>query len=257
MKYSFLPFVMLALAGATEIARSQVQQYGPPASPLSWTVVETKKPLDRSAFPASRDLLGDVPDHPVSVRLANLIDERPFGERKERRVYLARFESVTVRAPDDTTHASIALTVAYDAQSNDLVCAFTDPSPQWAVSTLPAADITSRAKDAGWEISPARYDALKSSLTDVLAAAWKRFAVDPSKEGQVIIRPRFVANKFPADNVQGTYVAQYPPSNVWIVEALGAVVMVRRVDGEVWNLTTLVAQFRDGDLMDLPSMILP
>ena len=255
MRISLLLPVSIALVVIIVEGHAQPLNYGPSASPLSWKALRPEQPIKEAEFSLSRGRLGDVPEHPMSLQLADLKDGRPYGDKEERRVILARFEPVLVRAPEDKSPASITLTVACDAATKELVCAFTDPSPRWIVSTLDPGVVDSSAIDDGWEMSPARYDSLKSSLTDVLAAAWRTFGVDPSKTGQVIIRPRFVANKYPAE--QGTLVPRYRPCNVWIVEMLGTEIIKHRVFGADHNLTTLVAQFRDGDLTQLPSRVLP
>jgi hypothetical protein len=188
--------------------------------------------------------------------MVELRDDSPFGEKSARIVWLARVESVTVRAPDANA-VSVELLMAFDTTTNNLVCAFTEPSSQWAYSALDPGDAESSAADAGWEVAPAKYESLKSTVPDVLAAVWKQFGVDPAKAGQVIVRPRFVANKFPTDEIDGRSVPRYPPTNVWIVEALGTVIMQRRIGGEDRDLTTLIVQFRDGDLASLPGMIRP
>lgn len=106
-------------------------------------------------------------------------------------------------------------------------------------------------------MSPAQYDNLHSTLTEVLATVWKNFCVDPSTTGQVIIRPRFVADRDPTYDIDGKLVPQDAPSNVGIVEVLGTVAARRHLFGEDRLLTTHVALFRDGDLEYLGGVIGP
>lgn len=250
MKCLFHMAAMIALGAITACGHAQPVQYGRPSSPLSWRVLTAEEPIRESEFSLSRNILGSVPEHPTSLVLADFKDERPYGEKEQRRVLLARFDSVVVRAANEGSPTVIALNVACDAETKELVCAFTDSSPRWAVSTLPPQDImTGFTRSGGWRVSPARYDSLRSSLTDILAAVWKDWGgLDLSTAGQVIIRPRFVTSRFPAREVEGTLVPLYPPSNVWIVEVLGTPIMARAIAGEECWLTTLIAQLRDGDL---------
>jgi hypothetical protein len=112
-------------------------------------------------------------------------------------------------------------------------------------------EIESRASH-NLEMAPVQEN-LQSTLTAVLGALWENFAIDPTKAGQIVIRPRFVTEKVhPKDAHTGEPIVQ-PPMNVWIVEVLGTVVMRR---GN-WLPTVLVAQFRDGDLKMLIGEVIP
>ena len=224
-------------------------QYGPPVSPLFFKDLEPTKPSSTVEFSPRREFLG-VSKQPASVKMVELLDEHPYGENGRRTVWLARYELVRVQAPDTSRSAAVALSLAFDTATSDLLCAFTDPAPRWARSTLPPLDPEAHTAEEGWKSSPAHYEELRSTLTEVLAVLWKRSGVDPSKTGQIVIRPRFVANPNFVNTVDRSPL--YPPANVWIVEVLGTVVMRRHFLGQEHLLTTLVAHVRDGDLKVLP-----
>jgi hypothetical protein len=166
---------------------------------------------------------------PSSVKLAQLSDARPYGEAGQRPVWVAQFDSLAVPSPDGTTSMTITLSLAFDAVTGDLVCAFTPPAAQWVRSTEACWDIQARQK---WELSSARSELLRSTVTQVWTALW-RMGSDPRQAGQIIIRPRFNATE-----------RFQPPSNVWVVEVLGKF-HLRRYEH---LFTTRVLVFRDGEL---------
>jgi hypothetical protein len=234
-------------------ARSQGSALTPAASPIVCTPVQGMHPVDAAVFQRSRDAVGDVSKHPSSVHPYNLNDARPYGEAAERVVEVAVFDAVPVRSPDEWQSSRVRLSLAFDDESGALVCAFTEPKSVWVASKTDPASLEGRAVTAGWHTGPAHGD-LTSKLTEVLEALWRRFGIDPAKAGQVVIRPRFVTNDYPAEGKLGP---RYPPANVWVVEVLGTVVGEKTDHDEKRVFTTLVAQFRDGDLESLPSMMLP
>lgn len=245
---------LVAFAGG---ARSQGSALSPAASPIVCTPVQRMHPVDAAVFQRSRDAVGDVSKHPSSVHPYNMNDARPYGEAVERVVEVALFDAVPVRSPDAWQSSRVRLSLAFDDESGALVCAFTEPKSVWVASKTDPASLEGRAVKAGWHTDPARGD-LTSTLTEVLEALWRRFAIDPAKAGQVVIRPRFVTNDYPADETEGgKLVPRYPPANVWVVEVLGTVVGEKTDHDETRIFTTLVAQFRDGDLESLPSMMVP
>jgi len=255
IRLTAIGFALLgALAGG---AGAQGSAIAPAASPVVCTPVQGMHPVDAAVFQRSRDAAGDVSKHPSSVHPHNLNDARPYGEAAERVVEIALFDAVPVRSPEAWQSSRVRLSLAFDDRSGALVCAFTEPKSAWVASKTDPASIEGRVLKAGWHTEPAHGD-LTSTLTEVLEALWRRFGVDPATAGQVVIRPRFVTNDYPADEAEGgKLVPRYPPANVWIVEVLGTVVGEKTDHDERRVFTTLVAQFRDGDLESLPSMMLP
>lgn len=246
----------VVMAAAVALAQTAGPDRGPSQGPVTVTPVKTTRRVSAAAFLKAREIIGNVAQQVTSVHAVELEDARPYGEVAQRTVELARFESVPVRSPNGWESVSIPLSLAFDADTGAFVCAFTDAKDEWVRSPLDSGAIEKRVADAGWKTAPC-HGPLASTLVDVIEAAWKRFGVDPGKAGQVVIRPRFVTNAYPADEVGGKMVPRIPPADVWIVEILGVVVMERDDEYGHRSLTTLVAQFRDGDLESLPSMMLP
>ena len=209
---------------------------GPAASPLSWKPIESRK---QAAF-APRQRIASVDGRPVSVVLVHFRDARPYGERSQRDVWLARYDSVRVQI--DSTRAAVVehLSAAYDAATGDLVCAFTDSAPRWIRSKLKPVDFEARVrKSRRSELAPAAYANLQSTPGDILGALLGEWNIDLSTVGQIVLRPRFVTAQFPARRFEGKLTPVIPPSNTWIVEVLGT-----KADQE-YGFATLVAEFRD------------
>jgi len=214
-------------------------------SPLSWSVVETLKPGD-SKFVPPAGVLG-VLRPPATIERVEFQDQRPYGERKERSIWLVRYQSVPIRGP---RLASVPLSVAFDAVTGDVVCAFTDPAPVWAhgvwapkVAVRWEADRESTTTRLWGEApAPAKYESLKATLTEVLEALWKQEGIAPDSAGQIILRPRFFMNTWPKiGSINGP--PMYPPANRWIVEVLGRFIQ----EALEQKLTTLVVSFVDVD----------
>jgi hypothetical protein len=246
-----LAIVLLELCSAR--ADESDVAYGPPASPLSWKVIDPRLTCDWSRFRVQHDYLGS-PSKPAALVLAALDDERPYGTSSPTKVWLARFDSVLIQAQGKATR-SISISLAFDASSHDLVCAFTDPSPVWAQGAKGRL-IESKFAEAGRVTSPAHYKSLKSSVVAVLTEAWQNWGLDPTEQGQVVLRPRFAEFKY----------SQEPACNVWIVEALGKYIMTRYGPPSLGHdstsakqrgfvLTTKVDAYRDQDLKFVGGLI--
>lgn len=213
---------------------------GPPDSPLTWKPLRARRKGDVRAFaPAQR--IAPFNGNPRSVTLAHLKDDRPYGESAERDVWIAVYDSILVRA-DSARSAVVRLSGAFDAQTGDLVCAFTDPAPRWMRSVSKPRDVEAEFKQSK-QVLPAAYASLRSTPAELLAEMWRVFGIDPRNAAQIVMRPRFITAEFPARPFEGRYIPVRQPSNQWIVEVLGT---VTPLGGYEW--TTLVALFLDGDL---------
>ncbi len=212
------------------------RDYGPPAGPISWQDGEPiEQKLAAKTFP-NRRVLG-TPREPSSVKMVQLHDDRPYGELPDQSVWLARYDSVSVVAPDSNSSVVVTLSCAFKADTGELLCAFTDASSQWVRSSEATGATTSFLG----KMYPARCEDLRSNVQDVLATYWWQFGIDPRRLGQIIVRPRFNNNEL------RSLILIEPPSNVWIVEALGRSFLESH--GKL--LTTQVYLFRDGDLKGL------
>jgi hypothetical protein len=188
---------------------------------------------------------------PTSLERMELQDDHPYGEKKKRDVWLARYEAVPVLAPDRKDSVAVALTLAFDTESWNLLCAFTDPAARWPPSRAGLQEIAARGS-LDCQFSPAHYDSLQATVTDILRALWDAFHVDPSKAGQIILRPRFVTREHPMRQVvdpkhpwerhsEGPIIPGFLSSSIWVVEVLGTIILRRRDT----LYTSLVAQFHD------------
>lgn len=175
---------------------------------------------------------------PVSVRRVELRDERPFGEEAERAAWLVRYASVPYGPPE-----GVPFNVVFDAESENLIGAFTDAATSWAHPGISPLGTLSADQSEIWgeRPFPARYGELRSTVLQVLDAFVLAEHPDLGKVGQVILRPRFFLNTWPKKELHGA--STYEPANMWIVEQLGTPV------GEHYGvfLTTLTAVFFDAD----------
>jgi hypothetical protein len=98
-----------------------------------------------------------------------------------------------------------------------------------------------------FKLSPALYEGIRSSVSDVFNRIWELHNKDPRRVAQIIVRPRH------NDNDLGMLTIPEAPSNVWVVEALGEVLW-RDDQGDK---TTWVMVYRDSDLKELFGTVAP
>lgn len=239
-------------------------RYGTSASPLSWAEVPSS---ENSGLSGPGQVFGpEMP--PASVKLVEFRDARPYGERSVQFAWLARYDSIQV-SKSPAEHAVLTLFVAYDARTTEVRCVFTAPSTSWLRSPLESDDVLSRVSHE-CATRPAQYSTLTSGIPAVLGALWTGYDIDPTTAGQVIIRPRLVQHYGPQKWLDGELVPRDPPANEWIVEVLGT--RIRTVypppaydlpgaavslNSNGFDLTILVAFFRDGDLKDVGGLVTP
>ena len=220
----------------------QLFEEGAAASPLSWKPIRSRREAASSPF-APRQRIANVDLQESSVDLVHFNDDRPYSELKRRKAWIARYDSVPVHAKDGRG-AIVSLSAAYDAETGNLVCAFTDAAPRWIRSRHKPIDIEARVMSSrGDSMAAADYESLRSTPAEVLGALLDTF-FEPFTAGQIILRPRFVTRKFPARRFEGNLIPTIPPSNSWIVEVLGM-----KADFE-YGYATQVIQFRD-DTLDM------
>jgi hypothetical protein len=224
-------------------------------SPLSWRSLKTTE----AGALAPRSLGHAIRDsklvNQAAMEQVELSDARPYGEATTTRALLMRIDAVPVEIANGR-RANVTLTVAVDAVTNELICAFTPESQDWVFPVVSSTGIEETVQNVGIVSSPARYSRLRSSLEEVLAALWEGFAVNPARSGQIIIRPRFVEYTRAFRDVEKR-IPLHEPCNVWLVEVLGTKITEHELGGRMIPVTTLVANFRDGDLKLMPSVILP
>lgn len=246
--------ISTSLSAMTVRADATTIEQGPPISPLAWQVLDAKS--GNSMEGGLHDSLLGSTRQATSVIRVRFRDERPYGETQEQNVWLARYDSVPVGSPDEVNVAGVTLFLAFQ-DTGELLCAFTPPAKSWARPPAIKALSIEASTNARWTMSPAHYGSIRSTLTDVMATLWKSFGVDPRKTGQLVLRPRFVAEREAKQDINGNLVPSDGPANAWIVEVLGTAAARRVLLGEERVLTTRVDLFRDGDLKYLGGVIAP
>jgi hypothetical protein len=166
-----------------------------------------------------RQQITNVECAPRSVSLVHFRDARPYGEKGNRDVWLARYDTVRVRIDGTSSAVVDHLTGAFDATTGNLLCAFTDSAPRWIRSKRKPEDFEARVRESRRSvIAPASYADLKSTPGDILGAMW-RTRSGSEAAGQIILRPRFVTAQFRRERS-----SKFIPVirlNTWIVEVLG------------------------------------
>jgi len=79
----------------------------------------------------------------------------------------------------------------------------------------------------------------------------------PTKAGQIIIRPRTLAQKTGGYDEDGKALPPPAPENVWVIEQVGSVLGTRHLGDREHTLTTNVMFLRDGDLQNRGGLLLP
>jgi len=219
--------------------RDEYVEYGSAASPLTWHEVDEPTAEASVPFSPHHEYVG-FDTQVTSVKKVEFEDARPYGEDGKCLVWLVRYETVSIPAPDSSRSATVSLSLAYDVATGNLLCAFTDPAAIWARSPKTSAQIEWVGK-LGCKFSPARFEALESTLVEVLRALWESTRVEPSKTGQIVIRPRFATCRTPSKLVGGKHVPIHAPANVWHIEMMGGVF----IDRGDWQGTTIIAKYSD------------
>jgi hypothetical protein len=199
MKASFAAVAIASVLFAGSRAAGEELALGPPASPLSWTLVLSRDSRP-PALPYSVALGTDA--SPDSIACVELFDMHPFGESERNTVWLARHDSITV---NDSTGVSSTVTLysAFTIPGGELLAAFTAPAPEWIRSKDERWRI-----DTGWRMAPRR-TVSKSTVLDVLELVLPQL----KDAGQIILRPRYSSDT--------NFVGEPPFGDVWVVEVLG------------------------------------
>lgn len=172
--------------------------------------------------------------------VATLTDRRPYGDPRSPAKIIECGE-VPIDL-DERTRIQIGISLAFTSEKRELLCAFT------AVGAAPPQKATSediKARESlGRQFAPAHYSELRSSIADVLAAAWRYHHIDPREAAQVVLRPRWVVYEGVTDSRTGA--PAYAPANIWIVEVLGFDVQFPH-----GHPRAIILHLRDGDLEHL------
>lgn len=227
---------------------------------LTWTRVAANAG-DRTVVMSKSEtvsLLGEAEFQPTSTEFVRIADRYPFGNPGEQLVWLYEYSRIIAEHPKTGQSLSLAVTIALENESRHIVTAFTPRREEkWVGSVIPLANLEEKAQTQGWIASPLREEELRSTIPEVLTALWRRFGINPAEAGEIILRPRRVRFLHPVRRVGDSLEVIPDPVTVWIVQVNGTLVLERSNMGKKQRLTTLIAQFTDGSLEYLPSLILP
>jgi hypothetical protein len=194
-----------------------------PDSPLTWRAVSEPANLTSAdALDLARSCFGDSAIDAGPPTLVRLSDRNTLGVPvNDVLAYLVRFDVVSFArsyaGKNDTMATGVI--VAIDASTGTLILAFTPPSETW-MPILPTPDRMEDDTEKRMTLSRARMP-VESSLRDVFAACFERGKA-LFDAGQLVVRPRWAARKFPALPMDGNLVSIATPSNVWLVHGMGA-----------------------------------
>jgi len=209
-----------------------------PQSPFSWDLLPRSN--TEKAFAIDESILG-VSLQPSSVSLVTLHDQRPYGETQDSPAWLVRYKQVPVPGPEGEPPTPVTLLLFFQVSTNQLIAACTEAAPVWAKTEWTSRHITERA--ILWEFFPLESNALHSSIVEVLTHLWKTRTVNPTRVGQITIRPRQFIRRTVIDS--DDVPAPQSKSVGWVVEVLGTNIGVNPGGGPI---CTQLYVYRDGGL---------
>jgi hypothetical protein len=224
-------------------------------SPISWERRSGASPASAEvakAADAASTWTGLPPDHTDFVRLT---DRRPFGRLAESDAWLSTFEHVRITL-ERGKESYVTLYVAVSADTKEPFLAFTPASSVWPERTLPARDPKKAAEKNGWAVTPVE-GRVTGRVQHVLSVLNRNLGLDPAQCGQIILRPRYIANKWPAKTDDGERIPVLEPQNVWIFEILGTVILDNVGPDGKQRITGMVGQILDKDLKFIRGISLP
>jgi hypothetical protein len=231
-KHTELAAAALALATVTIVAGTasgDEVRVGAARSPVTWYETEELDGATRAMLqPVAACLLGVEPSEIRGGR-GELTDEHSFGRPNATQV-LVRLTVPGIELRHERTHetATVEISLVLDPTDSTLVMAYTASRSEWV---LPQRDEWARDPEAELssvdtirEVAPITgTDELQSSIVEVLEKVWAVRAINPSRMGQVILRPRSVTTTYPPIyHEDGTDEPNLHVALYWVLEAMGA-----------------------------------
>ena len=213
----------IGIAAATKTLETDLPR-GNARSPISIRQISRTDPIRATTVVTERAqaVLGLDVAAIVSSGIVTVNDQHGFSENMiDRTAWLVQFEGVRVRNSRLDWERVVDVNVVLDETDRRLLVAFTNPLDSWVEPAVPERDPEKEGARSGWTVSPLGNALVKSSVVEVLEAVSKSMGVDPSETGQIVLRPRFVANRYPAKLIEGVLVPEREPAVVWIVQVLG------------------------------------
>lgn len=192
-------------------------------SPISWSVSKTKASISAArGIELSRQYLGRDDLQPASQEIVAITDRDELGDPvKDRVVYLTLFRSLRLeREHFGMQELMIDLYIAVDAKTGRFVLAFTPPKDEWTAPVQTSRSMDAIAVETGWTLA-APTDAMSSTIAQVLGAVFDQYGSKFVDAGQVVVRARWVEQKFPARRDGGKLVPLREPASAWLVHSMG------------------------------------
>lgn len=251
---------VLVCVSQDSVSLAEVSGYdlGPPSSPVTINPdKDSARRMRRSTVEKAMNQLGLEESQPSSIDYALYSDQSPFGVAATNRpVFVLSYSHVPVNRAIEERVTSVTVNLVFDAKTNELLAAFTNPRDRWVQPVYPARDPEEEAAKDGWTVASMPAAGPSSSVVAVLETVWNRFAIDPSQVGQIVLRPRMVANEHPSVEVNGQLQPVFGPRPVWIVHVLGTIVDRPHSDpSSYWS--GAIMQFDDRTLEFIRAVLLP
>jgi hypothetical protein len=191
-----------------------------------------------------------------SGTIVSFTDDKPFGETMvKRRVERLFVPAVTVEQSSGDARCVIDLNLVFDEGTRELLVGFTNARSEWVLPDGPPKD-PEASVPVCTEVTPLGRNAIQSTVQDVLGVMWMRGGVDPSKAGQVILRPRMAMCGWPPTQVGEEMVLNTTAAPYWVIHAVG---MVMPVLADPWlrYRSGYLLLLRDDDLDVFSARYLP
>lgn len=247
---SLLMLVVFATSfGDVNIAADQSSLSLRPAdSPIAWSPAAK---ADVGAAAISNALIrgGTVLGRDVSgAQLVRFTDRFPFGTPAIAEAWL--ISDTEIQVTNGAKQESARLSVVVDAQSGNVTTIFTPAKSSWVVPSMPTRSPEDEARSAYWEVAPGGVEKTTMTAEQVLARVWMQFGVAPSAPGQIVMRPRRVATRFPASRKDRKPL--YPEGVAWIVQVMGF--YISDTPGRYWTGYLMLVDDKSGDVIVALSM---
>jgi hypothetical protein len=213
----------------------------PPKSPVRWDSASPPLPTDHTralevvrAYSRRADLNG------ATAAFVTFHDDSPLGERDgSKPCWKVTVPDIVVEHHDGRRSQPFALHFMVDVQEDRVLAVFTDYREERVLQPHEYWDTERMVAKNGWTVAPLS-QAPRLTAEGVLGIVWNGWGIDPSEVGQVVLRPRDVAVRFPEEMRDGKRVSVHSPGPYWIVQAIGVTGLERLPGQYVPDVLTLV-----------------
>jgi hypothetical protein len=171
-------------------------------------------------------------------------DRAAFGEPTESKGLL--YSGITLSVERGVEHDAVRLS-AVTTDEGKVLAIYTDASPEWVVPVLEPRDPEREAQADRWDVT-ASDNGLSSTAQDLLLTVWEYFGIQPSKAGQIILRPRnAVVSTTASTTSAGKLDLKYEHGTAWIVQVLG--VQIDQVPNYYWTGVLILIDDKSGKVV--------